>query len=93
MISRFVLCDKDETEEEFLLGVKEELLSNGISIKKAICGKAKSLTINGKSKVTRLLMTADLSKQNPVLLQDIGVGSGRIYGCGIFLPHLSLIHI
>ena len=31
--------DKDETEEEFLLGVKKELLNHGVSIKKAICGK------------------------------------------------------
>ena len=90
LISRFVLCDKDETEEEFLLGVKKELLTHGVSIKKAICGKAKSLTINGKSKITRSLMIADLSKENSVLLQDTGVGSGRIYGCGIFLPHKSI---
>ena len=90
LISRFVLCDKNETEEEFLLGVKKELLANGISIKKAICGKAKSLIINGKSKITRSLMIADLSKENSVLLQDIGVGDGRIYGCGIFLPHKSI---
>lgn len=90
LISRFVLCDKDETEEEFLLGVKEELLTHGVSIKKAICGKAKSLTINGKSKITRSLMIADLSKENSVLLQDTGVGAGRIYGCGIFLPHKSI---
>jgi len=90
LISRFVLCDKDETEEEFLLGVKKELLNHGVSIKKAICGKAKSLTINGKSKITRSLMIADLSKENSVLLQDTGVGTGRIYGCGIFLPHKSI---
>ena len=90
LISRFVLCDKDETEEEFLLGVKKELLNHGVSIKKAICGKAKSLTINGKSKITRSLMIADLSKENSVLLQDTGVGAGRIYGCGIFLPHKSI---
>ena len=90
LISRFVLCDKDETEEEFLLGVKKELLNHGVSIKKAICGKAKSLTINGKSKITRSLMIAVLSKENSVLLQDTGVGTGRIYGCGIFLPHKSI---
>ena len=90
LISRFVLCDEDETEEEFLLGVKKELLNHGVSIKKAICGKAKSLTINGKSKITRSLMIADLSKENSVLLQDTGVGAGRIYGCGIFLPHKSI---
>lgn len=73
-----------------MLGVKKELLTHGVSIKKAICGKAKSLTINGKSKITRSLMIADLSKENSVLLQDTGVGAGRIYGCGIFLPHKSI---
>ena len=36
LISRFVLCDKDESEEEFLLGVKKELLNHGVSIKKAV---------------------------------------------------------
>tara|TARA_B100001778_G_scaffold284462_1_gene250876 strand:- start:311 stop:985 length:675 start_codon:yes stop_codon:yes gene_type:complete len=90
LISRFVLCNKDETEEEFLLGVKKELLAHGVSIKKAICGKAKSLLIDGKKRHTRSLMIADLSKESSVLLQDIGVGLGRIYGCGIFLPHKSI---
>ena len=35
-------------------------------------------------------MIADLSKENSVLLQDAGLGDGRIYGCGIFLPHKSV---
>ena len=90
LISRFVLCDKNETEEDFLLGVKKELFSHGVMIKKAICGKEKSFTINGKNRFTRSLMIADLSKENSVLLQDTGVGSGRIFGCGIFLPHKSI---
>ena len=90
LICRFVLCDKNETEEDFLLGVKKELFSHGVLIKKAICGKAKSLTINGKDRFTRSLMIADLSKENSVLLQDSGLGDGRIYGCGIFLPHKSV---
>ena len=90
LISRFVLCDKNETEEDFLLGVKKELFSHGVMIKKAICGKEKSFTINGENRFTRSLMIADLSKENSVLLQDTGVGSGRIFGCGIFLPHKSI---
>ena len=90
LISRFVLCDKNETEEDFLLGVKKELFSHGVMIKKAICGKEKSFTINGKNRFTRSLMIADLSKENSVLLQDTGVGSGRIFGCDIFLPHKSI---
>ena len=77
LICRFVLCDKNETEEDFLLGVKKELFSHGVLIKKAICGKAKSLTINGKDRFTRSLMIADLSKENSVLLQDSGLGAGR----------------
>ena len=35
-------------------------------------------------------MIADLKKEDSVKLQDIGVGTGRLYGCGIFLPHKSL---
>ncbi len=90
LICRFVLCDENETEEDFLLGVKKELFSKGVLIKKAICGKAKSLTINGKNRFTRSLMIADLSKENSLLLQDSGLGDGRIFGCGIFLPHKSV---
>ena len=52
--------------------------------------KSKSLTINGNKKYTRSLMIADLSKENSILLQDLGVGKGRIFGCGIFLPHKSI---
>ena len=29
-------------------------------------------------------MIADLKKEDSVKLQDIGVGTGRLYGCGIF---------
>lgn len=90
LICRFVLCEGMQTEEEFLSDIKNELKNNNILIKKAICGKSKSLTINGNKKYTRSLMIADLSKENSILLQDLGVGKGRIFGCGIFLPHKSI---
>ena len=90
LISRCVLCDKEQDEEDFLLDIKKELFTHGVPIKKAICGKAKSITINGKNRFTRSLMIADLSKENSILLQDIGIGDGRIFGCGIFLPHKSI---
>lgn len=90
LICRCVLCDKEQDEEDFLLDIKKELFTHGVPIKKAICGKAKSITINGKNRFTRSLMIADLSKENSILLQDIGIGDGRIFGCGIFLPHKSI---
>ncbi len=92
LICRFVLNHEDvcENENEFLSKMINELNSFEISIKRAICGKTKSLTINGKKRSGRSLMIADLSKENSVRLQDIGVGEGRIFGCGIFLPHKSI---
>ena len=90
LICRCVLCDKEQDEEDFLLDIKKELFTHGVPIKKAICGKAKSITINGNNRFTRSLMIADLSKENSILLQDIGIGDGRIFGCGIFLPHKSI---
>ena len=90
LISRCVLCDKEQDEEDFLLDIKKELFTHGVPIKKAICGKAKSITINGENRFTRSLMIADLSKENSILLQDIGIGDGRIFGCGIFQPHKTI---
>ena len=90
LISRCVLCDKEQDEEDFLLDIKKELFTHGVPIKKAICGKAKSITINGENRFTRSLMIADLSKENSILLQDIGIGDGRIFGCGSFLPLKSI---
>tara|TARA_E500000331_G_C17235949_1_gene704808 strand:- start:1148 stop:1822 length:675 start_codon:yes stop_codon:yes gene_type:complete len=90
LICRFVLCDDSQDEEEFLSSIRNELRNHNIVIKKAICGKTKNLMINGNKKFTRSLMIADLSKENSILLQDLGVGDGRLFGCGIFLPHKSI---
>tara|TARA_B100001029_G_scaffold24283_1_gene16896 strand:- start:922 stop:1593 length:672 start_codon:yes stop_codon:yes gene_type:complete len=90
LICRFVLCNKDQSEEEFLVGVKDELMTHKIPIRKAICGKTKTITLNGETKFTRSLMIADLTKEHSIVLQDVGIGQGRIYGCGIFLPHKSI---
>ena len=90
LICRFVLTDDDLDESEFLKYVAEEFEHNQIHLRKAICGKTKSFTINGNQKFMRSLMIADLSKENSIKLQDLGVGIGRIFGCGIFLPHKSI---
>ncbi len=90
LICRFVLTDDDLNESDFLKYVAKEFESHEIHLRKAICGKTKSFTINGDQKFTRSLMIADLSKENSIKLQDVGVGIGRIFGCGIFLPHKSI---
>ena len=84
------LCNPNQTEEDFLFEIKEQLIAHGIFIKKAICGKAKSMQLEGKNQFTRSLMIAGLPKDQSILLQDLGIGDGRIYGCGILLPHKSI---
>mgnify|MGYP001182572790 FL=1 len=90
LICRFVLTDDDLDESEFLKYVAKEFEEHNIHIRKAICGKTKYFTVGGNKKFTRSLMIADLSKENSIKLQDVGVGIGRIFGCGIFLPHKSI---
>ena len=90
LICRSVLCNPSQTEEDFLFEIKERLITHGVFIKKAICGKAKSMQLEGENQFTRSLMIADLPKDQSILLQDLGIGGGRIYGCGILLPHKSI---
>ncbi len=39
---------------------------------------------------TRSLMVADLSPDQSVHLQQIGLGPGRNFGCGLFVPHKGI---
>ena len=56
----------------------------------AICGKTNTLKINHEKTSTRSLMLPGLSKQQSILIQDKGLGEGRIFGCGLFVPHKSI---
>ena len=90
LICRFVICNSNYDENSFLQDVAKQLFQYGISLKKAICGKTKKLYINDQLTTVRSLMIADLKREDSIKLQDIGVGEGRLFGCGIFLPHKSL---
>ncbi len=90
LFSKFVAVNNKISEEEFLVKTENELLEIGISPKNVICGKTNSLQIGSEIKFTRSLMLPGLSKQESLLVQDIGLGEDRIFGCGLFLPHKSI---
>lgn len=90
LICRFVICNSRCDENTFLREISDQLLKHNITLKKAICGKTKKIHLNDRLTDVRSLMIADLKKEDSIKLQDIGVGPGRIFGCGIFLPHKSL---
>jgi len=90
LFSKFVIVDKGINEEQFLEKINNELQQNGVSLHKTICGKTNAVEINNKKKSTRSLMLPGLSKQQSILIQDKGLGEGRIFGCGLFVPHKSI---
>ena len=39
---------------------------------------------------TRALLVADLSPEESVKLQQLGLGKDRLLGCGLFVPHKGI---
>ena len=90
LFCRFVSCNEDLPEENFLEEVQTELRAYKVNINKALCGQSKRISFGEKYLYTRSLMIADLTKEEAVILQEEGVGKHRLFGCGIFLPHKSI---
>ncbi len=85
-----IACDEDRAETDFLADMASALGQMEIRVKKMICGMAHSIRSDKGSIFTRSLMVANLTPQESVLLQQRGIGSGRLMGCGLFLPHRSI---
>ena len=90
LFCRCVLSNENIDESNFLNAITDELKKHKIIIKKALCGKSRTINLEGKNNYTRSLMLAGLSKQDSITLQDVGIGRGRVFGCGIFLPYKSI---
>ena len=90
LFSKFVMIDNKISEEQFLESANNELQKSGLSLNNAICGKTHTLEINNKTIYTRSIMLPGLSKKQSLIMQDIGLGEGRIFGCGLFVPHKSI---
>lgn len=90
LFSHGIACDEDQAETEFLTDMASALHQMEIKVKKMICGIAHSIRSDGGSIFTRSLMVANLTPQESVLLQQRGIGSGRLMGCGLFVPHRGI---
>ncbi len=90
LFSHGIACDEDQAETEFLTDMASALHQMEIKVKKMICGTAHSIRSDKGSIFTRSLMVANLTPQESVLLQQRGIGSGRLMGCGLFVPHRGI---
>ena len=90
LYSHGIACDRVQAETDFLADMASALNQMEIKVKKMICGMAHSIRSDKGSIFTRSLMVANLTPQDSVLLQQRGIGSGRLMGCGLFVPHRGI---
>ena len=90
IFARYVITDNIENEEEFLNNSAELLKKEGIQVKKMMSGLAHVLRMPEEDLHTRSLMIDGLKIEESIYLQQHGLGEGRIYGCGLFLPHKGI---
>lgn len=88
--ARYIVADEDQDETQFLEEVARSLKSIGVSSRKLLGGITHSLGFPERPVFTRSLMVAELEPEQSVRLQQAGLGEGRTFGCGIFLPHKGI---
>ncbi len=90
LFAKGVVTDPGQSETEFLEQVAEQLRAMGIRIRKMMCGKEGQIAVPDGMLHTRSLMLAELDREESVRLQEKGIGPGRQYGCGLFLPQKDI---
>jgi CRISPR-associated protein Cas6 len=90
LFCRSVVVENNKNEDEFLEDVNSSLKSIDIDVKKMLCGKEHIIKIENKKLIGKTLLITDLEKKDSIKIQQLGIGIGKLYGCGIFLPHKSI---
>jgi CRISPR-associated protein Cas6 len=83
-----VLAEGDETV--FVSAAIAELGVLGIRAKRMVCGRVTPVATPERSYQARSLMLAGLAIEESLLLQRSGLGAGRKFGCGLFIPHKDI---
>lgn len=90
LFAKGVVTEPGQSEAEFLEQVAEQLRDMDIRIRKMMCGKEGRIAVPDGTLHTRSLMLAELDREESVRLQEKGIGPGRRYGCGLFLPQKDI---
>ena len=91
LFARYVVSESNEDENTFLTRIAGEIKTKtGFKVKKMLCGKSHNIFTPEASLHTKHLMIADLDNNTSIKIQQLGLGSSRELGCGLFLPHKSI---
>jgi len=90
LFSRYVITDASLDENDFLEQAAEQLAAENIPCRKLLGGITHTMEFPDGPVHTRSLMVADLTPEQSVHLQQVGLGPGRKFGCGLFVPHKGI---
>jgi len=90
LFARYVITDEAKDETLFLEEAAKQLRDIDIPCRKMLGGITHHMVFPDGEIFTRSLMVADLEPEQSVRLQQIGLGEGRIIGCGLFIPHKGI---
>lgn len=90
IFARYILANEIDDEAAFLKEMVELLAEKNIRPQKMMSGRAASLRFPNKTLSARSLMIDGIDPRESVLLQQQGLGDGRSFGCGLFLPHKGI---
>lgn len=93
LFARYVVCASDLAEDQFIKQSAQQIMAMGVPVTKLLAGKQTSLRLPDQQVTTRSLMIAELTPEHSVLLQQQGLGGGRKYGCGLFLPQKGIVAV
>lgn len=90
LFARHLVANPEQEEETFLEHTIQQLQTQGVHCRKAICGKTHYFKLPNYTLFTRSLMLADLNAENSIRLQEQGLGEHKKIGCGLFIPHKDI---
>lgn len=90
LFSRCVILGDTEDETAFLAAAAAELEALGIRAERLVCGRVTPLATPARSHRARSLMLAGLTPDGSLRLQQVGLGTERKLGCGLFIPHKDI---
>ena len=90
LLARYAFFDNiqaDCDEPEFIDQIVKACQAVNYSPTKILCGKAHNIMSDDGERLTRSVLLADVPAAASIALQDNGIGDGRLFGCGILIPH------
>ena len=90
VFARYVVDEDDGDEERFVERVASELESRSIAVRKLLCGRSHRIESAHGGFLARSLLIAELGPEESLSIQCLGIGPGRLLGCGLFVPHKDI---